>query len=374
MKIKAAVLEDMGRAGPYAASRPLKILDVELDGPGPGEVLVRIAAAGLCHSDLSVINGDRPRPLPMVLGHEASGVVEEVGAGVDDLVRGDHVVCVFVPSCGHCAPCAQGRPALCEPGAEHNGKGDLLSGGFRLHRGEARVHHHCGVSCFAEYATMSRRSLVKVQKEVPLHIAALMGCAVLTGTGAVFNGGDVGPGGKAAIIGLGGVGLAAVMGAIAIGAETVVAIDMFEPKLALARELGATHTINPTRVDATEEITKITGYGVNFALDTTGMAAVIRGAVMSLAPMGTCGILGASAMGTEITLDEVHFMSGGRRLMGIVEGESVPEVFIPMLAELNAQGRFPFDRLVKFYSLDQINEAIHDSETGKTIKPIVRMS
>ena len=142
----------------------------------------------------------------------------------------------------------------------------------------------------------------------------------------------------------------------------------------MARELGATHTINPTRVDATEEITKITGYGVNFALDTTGMAAVIRGAVMSLAPMGTCGILGASAMGTEITLDEVHFMSGGRRLMGIVEGESVPEVFIPMLAELNAQGRFPFDRLVKFYSLDQINEAIHDSETGKTIKPIVRMS
>ena len=225
MKIKAAVLEEMGLAAPYAVSQPLKVQEVDLDGPGPGEVLIRIVAAGLCHSDLSVMNGDRPRPLPMVLGHEAAGIVEEVGPYVDDLVPGDHVVCVFVPSCGHCAPCAQGRPALCEPGAMHNGKGDLLSGEFRLHRKGIHLHHHCGISCFAEYATVSRRSLVKVDKELPLHIAALMGCAVLTGAGAVFNTGDVTPGGKAAAVGLGGVGLAALLGTVALGAETIVAVN-----------------------------------------------------------------------------------------------------------------------------------------------------
>src|SRR6185437_7074765 len=168
MKIRAAVLEEMGLDAPYARSRPLTIQEFDLDGPGQDEVLIRVAAAGLCHSDLSVINGDRPRPLPMVLGHEASGVVEEVGSGVTDLVRGDHVVCVFVPSCGHCSPCSQGRPALCEPGAEHNAKGDMLGGGYRLHRDHDRIHHHCGISCFAEYATISRRSLVKVPKDIPL--------------------------------------------------------------------------------------------------------------------------------------------------------------------------------------------------------------
>src|SRR5215218_11265857 len=174
MKTKAAVLRRMGVDPPYAETKPLSIETVELDPPGRDEVLVRIGAAGLCHSDLSVINGDRPRPVPMALGHEAAGVVEELGPGVEDLARGDHVVCVFVPSCGHCEPCAEGRPALCEPGAAANGAGTLLAGTHRLHRPDGTVvNHHLGVSGFAEHATVSRRSLVKIDKELPLEEAAL---------------------------------------------------------------------------------------------------------------------------------------------------------------------------------------------------------
>src|ERR1043166_1542944 len=187
MKIKAAVLNKMGVEAPYAQSKPLAIEEVELDDPGRGEVLVKIGAAGLCHSDLSVIDGNRPRPTPMVLGHEAASVVERLGPGVDDLKVGDHVVMVFVPSCGHCSPCAEGRPALCEPGAVANGQGTLLSGARRLARGGEAVNHHLGCSVFAESATVSRRSIVKIDPSVPLHEAALFGCAVLTGVGAVVN-------------------------------------------------------------------------------------------------------------------------------------------------------------------------------------------
>src|SRR6266446_5553254 len=225
MKIRAAVLNRMGVQPPYDRSKPLSIEEVELDPPGPGEVLVKIAAAGLCHSDLSVINGDRPRPTPMVLGHEAAGVVEEFGPGVDDLQKGDHVVMVFVPSCGHCLPCAEGRPALCEPGAAANTAGTLLSGARRLHRNGSEVHHHLGISGFAEYATVSRRSLVKVDRELPLDQAALFGCAVLTGVGAVINTAKVPAGTTVAVVGLGGVGLSALLAANLVGAGEIVAVD-----------------------------------------------------------------------------------------------------------------------------------------------------
>src|SRR5438067_9598617 len=245
MRIKAAILNRMGRDPPYARSRPLAIEEVELDPPSHGEVLVKIGAAGLCHSDLSVIDGNRPRPMPMVLGHEAAGVVERVGPGVDDLKVGAHVVMVFVPSCGHCLPCAEGRPALCEPGAVANGAGTLLSGERRLHgKNDADVHHHLGISAFAEYATVSRRSLVKVDGELPLDEAALFGCAVLTGVGAVINTARVSAGSSVAVIGLGGVGLSSLLGAVAVGARRVIAIDLSDAKLGLARELGATDTFN----------------------------------------------------------------------------------------------------------------------------------
>src|SRR6266446_10497143 len=225
MKIKAAVLYAMDAKPPFAESRPLSIEAIDLALPGPGEILVKIAAAGLCHSDLSVINGHRPRPMPMALGHEAAGVVEELGQGVTDLERGDHVVLVFVPSCGHCLPCAEGRPALCEPGAAANTAGTLLSGARRLHRNGSEVHHHLGISGFAEYATVSRRSLVKVDRELPLDQAALFGCAVLTGVGAVINTAKVPAGTTVAVVGLGGVGLSALLAANLVGAGEIVAVD-----------------------------------------------------------------------------------------------------------------------------------------------------
>src|SRR6201989_1996719 len=292
MKIKAAVLNQMGAEPPYDKSKPLSIDEFELDDPGYGEVMVRIGAAGLCHSDLSVIDGNRPRPTPMVLGHEAAGTVEKLGAGVDDLKVGDHVVMVFVPSCGHCLPCAEGRPALCEPGAVANGAGTLLSGERRLHRNGGDVHHHLGCSAFAEYATVSRRSLVKIDKELPLDEAALFGCAVLTGVGAVINTAKVSAGSSVAVIGLGGVGfssllraiaagargatglggvgLSSLLGAIAVGARRVAAIDLSDDKLGLARQLGATDTFNPGSPNAVDEIKAATGGGVEFAFEMAG--------------------------------------------------------------------------------------------------------
>src|SRR6187431_1338095 len=259
MRTRAAVLGAMGASAPYATSKPLRIEELDLDPPGPSEILVRIKAAGLCHSDLSVINGDRPRPMPMALGHEAAGIVEELGSGVTDLKIGDHVVLVFVPSCGHCNPCAEGRPALCEPGAAANGAGTLLSGARRLTRNGQAINHHLGCSVFAEYATVSRRSVVKIDRELPLEEAALFGCAVLTGVGAVVNTAQVRAGTMVAVVGLGGVGLASVLGAVACGARAIVAVDLSDDKLALARELGATHTVNaadPKVIDKVREMTQ----------------------------------------------------------------------------------------------------------------------
>ena len=265
------------RRRPYEHSKPLAIEELELDPPGPGEVLVRIKAAGLCHSDLSVINGDRPRPLPMALGHEAAGIVEEVGPGVADLAPGDHVVCVFVPSCGHCGPCAEGRPALCEPGAAVNGAGTLLSGARRLHRADGTpVQHHLGVSGFAEYATVSRHSLVKIDPELPLEEAALFGCAVLTGVGAVVNTARVQAGASTAVIGLGGVGLCSLLGAIAAGAREIVAIDLADDKLAFARQLGATATFNAKDPDCAEQVRSATGGGVEFAFELAGSVRALE--------------------------------------------------------------------------------------------------
>jgi alcohol dehydrogenase len=200
MKIRGAVLNAMGVEPPYTKTRPLSIDEIELQPPGRGEVLVKMRAAGLCHSDLSVINGDRPRPTPMLLGHEAAGTVESVGDGVDDLAQGDHVVLVFVPSCGHCSPCAEGRPALCVPGAVSNGAGTLLGGHRRLFRGGDAINHHMGCSAFAEYAVVSRHSLVKVDRDLPFDEAAVFGCAVLTGVGAVVNTARVPAGATVAIV------------------------------------------------------------------------------------------------------------------------------------------------------------------------------
>lgn len=371
MKIRAAILEESGRVMPYASSRPLTIGEVDLDGPGPGEVLIRIAAAGLCHSDLSVINGDRPRPLPMVLGHEASGVVVETGSGVDDLAPGDHVVCVFVPSCGHCAPCAGGRPALCEPAAEHNGKGDLVSGARRLSRNGSPLNHHLGVSAFADHATVSRHSLVKIDREVPLDIAALVGCAVLTGAGAVFNGGDVKPGGTVAVVGLGGVGLAAVLGAVAAGAERIVAVDRLRDKLDLARSLGATDTF-VADTEAVGLIREVTRGGVDVALEFAGSTKALELAYAITRRGGTTVTAGLPHPSAMLTLPAVSLTAEERTLKGSYLGSGVPSRDITRFLGLYRRGRLPINRLLTHrLTLDTINEGFDRLHDGSAVRQIV---
>lgn len=357
MKIRAAVLERMGAEPPYARSRPLAIRQVELAPPGPDEVLVKIAAAGLCHSDLSVINGDRPRPMPMALGHEAAGIVEALGPGVRDLAVGDHVVVVFVPSCGHCAPCAEGRPALCEPGAAANGAGTLLSGERRLADEDGRpLNHHLGCSVFAEYATVSRRSLVKVDKAVPLEEAALFGCAVLTGVGAVVNTAKVSAGASTAVIGLGGVGLAAVLGAHAAGARQIVAIDLSDAKLEEALRLGATHAVNAGAADAAEQVKTLSDGGVEFAFEFAGAVRALDLAWRITRRGGSTVTAGLPPPGAAFALPAVSLVAEERTLRGSYIGTCVPSRDIPRFMALYRQGRLPVDRLLSGrLALDEIN-------------------
>ena len=372
MKIRAAVLEEIGIERPYANTLPLRVQVVDLDGPGPGEVLVKMAVAGLCHSDLSVIDGNRPRPVPMVLGHEASGVVEEVGDYVEDLKPGDHVVFVFVPSCGHCSPCSEGRPALCEPGAVSNGHGELLGGTSRLSRDGERLHHHVGVSSFAEYATVSRRSLVKVDKDVPLDIAGLIGCAVLTGAGAVFNTGDVKPGGSTAVIGLGGVGLAALLGAVAAGAETIVAVDRLDSKLEFAKELGATHTFNADDPEIVAKVREATKGGVEAALEFAGSVKALEFGYAITRRGGTTITAGLPNPKAMLSLPAVSLVAEERTLKGSYIGSGVPSRDIPRFLGLYKRGKLPIDRLLTHrMKLDDINEGFDRLADGSAVRQIV---
>lgn len=372
MKIEAAVLRQRGAPLPYADSRPLAIETLELDPPGKSEVLVRIAAAGLCHSDLSVINGDRPRPVPMALGHEAAGVVEALGEGVDDLVVGDHVVMVFMPSCGHCLPCAEGRPALCDPGAAANGAGTLLSGGTRLHDAGGAVHHHLGCSAFASHAVVSRRSLVRIDADLPLHEAALFGCAVLTGVGAVVNTAAVKAGQTVAVIGLGGVGLAAVLGAVAAGAAQVIAVDLSDDKLTLARELGATAVVK-AGAGAVEHVRTLTHGGCDVVLEMAGSVRALESAVAMTRRGGTTVTAGLPPPDAALPVNVVALVGEERTLKGSYIGTCVPARDIPRYVALYRAGRLPVDRLVSGYlTLADINRGFDDLHAGRAVRQIVR--
>jgi alcohol dehydrogenase len=374
MKIRAAVLNAMGAATPYEESRPLAIETLELEGPGHGEVLVKVAAAGLCHSDLSVINGDRPRPTPMVLGHEAAGVVEEIGPDVTDLAKGDHVIMVFVPSCGHCLPCAEGRPALCEPGAAANTAGTLLSGARRLHRNGHDVHHHLGVSAFAEYATVSRRSLVKIDRELPLEEAALFGCAVLTGVGAVINTARVPVGASVAVIGLGGVGLSSLLGAVACGARRIVAIDLSDDKLGLARQLGATDTVNAGTPDTVGEVREATQGGLDFVFEMAGSARAMELAYRITRRGGTTVTAGLPPPDAVLPLPLVNLVAEERTVKGSYIGTCVPSRDLPRLIELYQRGRLQVDRLMSGrLSLSDINQGFDRLAEGKAVRQVVNL-
>lgn len=372
MKIEAAILRTRGAAMPYAESRPLRIETIDLDPPGKGEVLVRIAAAGLCHSDLSVINGDRPRPLPMALGHEAAGMVEALGEDVGDLSVGDHVVMVFMPSCGHCLPCAEGRPALCAPGAVANGAGTLLGDGLRLHDAAGDVHHHLGVSAFATHAVVSRRSLVKVDKELPLHEAALFGCAVLTGVGAVVNTADVKAGQTVAVIGLGGVGLASVLGAVAAGAAQVIAVDLSDEKLALAAQIGATAVVKAGE-DAVATVREMTNGGCDVVLEMAGSIRALESAVAMTRRGGTTVTAGLPPPDAALGVNVVALVAEERTLKGSYIGTCVPTRDIPRYVALYRAGRLPVDKLVSGYlKLDEINAGFDALHAGQAVRQIIR--
>lgn len=372
MKARIALLRAMGTARPYQETKPLEIVEADLEDPGFGEVRVKMAAAGLCHSDLSVINGDRPRDMPVALGHEASGIIEAVGPGVTRFAAGDHVVLVFVPSCGHCIPCASGRPALCEPGAAAAGKGTLLGGERRLRYKGAPINHHIGVSAFSTHAVVSENSCIRIDKSVPLDKAALLGCAVLTGVGAVLNSGELKMGQSCAIVGLGGVGLAGLLGAVAAGAETIVAVDMAEHKRALALELGATHAIDPTTDGAVAEVKALTNGGVDLAVELAGAAPALKFAYEITRRGGTTVTGGLPNPKAEFTIPAVSLTVGEQTLKGSYVGSCVPVRDIPRFAAMMQAGKLPIEKLMTHrITLDEINEGFERLATGEAIRQVV---
>jgi alcohol dehydrogenase len=371
MRTTAAIVHSVTEGRPYTASKPLCIEEVELPGPRPGELLVRIEAAGVCHSDLSVVDGSRIRPLPMALGHEAAGVVEEVGAGVRDVEPGDSVVMTFVPSCGHCTECASGRPALCVPAAAVNGSGDLLHGPALLRDAQGnRIHHHLGVSAFAQRAVVARESAVRLPADVPLATAALFGCAVLTGVGAVLNTAAVRPGQTVAVFGLGGVGLAAVMGASLAGAARVIAVDPFEAKRKVALDVGATEVWDPDQAD--ERIRDLTDGGVDVAFEAAGVAAVLEAAFRATRRGGVTVAMGLPHPERRLDLPALAIAGEGRTLVGSYMGSAAPERDVPRYIALWRAGRLPVDALhTATLPLAEINRAFEALAAGDAIRQIL---
>jgi alcohol dehydrogenase len=373
MNVRGAVLREMGLPAPYAQSRPLEIAELELAPPGPGELLVRVRAAGLCHSDLSVIDGSRPRVMPMVLGHEAAGEVVECGPGTDGYAPGDHVVLAFVPACGTCASCGSGRGWLCEPGAVANAAGTLLSGERRFADGVggAALNHHLGVSAFAEHIVVSTASAVRVDRDLPFEIAALFGCAVLTGVGAAVNSAQVGAGDRVAIFGLGGVGLAALLGARMAGATTLVAVDVLPAKLELARELGATHCVL-AGPGAVEEIRALTDGGADQAIETVGSELVLAEAYAATRRGGCTITVGLPHPDRMLSIPAVSLVAEERTLRGSYLGSCLPVRDIPRFIGLYHEGRLPVDRLLTHtIALEDINEGFDRLARGEAVRQAV---
>ncbi len=361
MIVLAAVCREYGK--------PLQIEEVELEEPRADEICVRMVAAGICHTDITMINTPERVPLPIVLGHEGAGVVERVGGAVTELEPGDHVVLSF-GYCGHCSNCAKGSPYHCDHMHTFNFGGSRLDGTSPISQKGQTIHGmFFAQSSFATHAIAPARSAVKVPKDIPLERLAPLGCGVQTGAGTVLNIFQAPIGSNIAVFGSGPVGLSAVMAAKVAGCKEIIAIDLLESRLELACELGATQGINPEKVNVVDRIRDITGGGVDFAFDNTGTAKVIEEAFECLNTRGLCAI--AAAFGVDITLSGWDILLG-KRIRGVIEGESVPRVFIPQLIELYREGRFPFDRLMTFYDFKDINSAIEASKSGEVVKPVLK--
>lgn len=365
MKIKAAVV--------YESGKDFVIDQIELDEPKDDEVLVRIVGVGICHTDLTGRAGYLPvPPPPSLFGHEGAGIVEKVGSRVRKVKPGDPVVIAW-DCCGTCPSCKSGNDPYCENFFLHNFHGARPDGSATLHKDNQVIHgaFFCQ-SSFADYALANENNIIKVPKDVPLEILGPLGCGVMTGAGAVLNGLKPEMGSSIAVFGAGTVGISAIMGALVCGCTTIIAVDINPERLKAARELGATHIINANEEDPVAAIKKITAKGVQFSLECIGNPKVLRQAVDVLAIMGVCGQLGVVPPETEVSLN-MDLIMNGRTVKGIIEGDAVPELFIPKLIELYKQGRFPFDKLITFYSFEDINKAAKDMEDGKVIKPVLRM-
>lgn len=365
-QVRAAVLREPGA--------PLRVEDVQLDGPHAGEVLVRVDAAGVCHSELHYMTGDIPCPLPIVLGHEGCGVVEGVGADVDAVVVGDRVAFTWRPRCGHCEYCTTGRPVMCVYGRVQARSGGLMDGTSRLRLDGGPLHHFLGVSCFAERAVVSQRAVVKVPDGVPPAVAAVTGCAVITGVGAVVNVAGQVAGRPLLVLGAGGVGLCAVMGAALVGAGPIVVFDVAAEKLELARRLGATHTVDTAGLDpadAVSAVQELTGGGVEVAVDAVGLPQTLRQAFSALRPGGTAIAVGLTSVDATAAVPVNELVQQQKRLVGSLYGSANPPVDLPRYLGLYLSGRLPLDALLGArHPLDRVDEAyqaLRDGAPGRAV-------
>ncbi|WP_017596154.1 zinc-binding dehydrogenase [Nocardiopsis potens] len=373
--VRAAVLERCGAEGPYAETRPISVREVGLRAPGPGELLVRVRAAGLCHSDLSVIDGARPRPVPMVLGHEAAGEVAALGPGTSGrFAEGDRVVLFFVAPCGACPRCTEGRAALCERAAAANAAGDLVGGGRRWVDGAgAEPAHHLGVSAFAEYTVVSADSAVRVDADLPFETAALFGCAVLTGVGAALRSAEVRPGERVAVFGLGGVGLSALLGGKVAGAAQIVGVDPVPGKRGLAGRIGATDVLAGGD-GAVEAVRELTGGGADKVIDTTGSAAVLAQAYAATRPGGTTVTVGLPHPDRTLSIPAVTLAAQERTLRGSYLGSGVPARDIPAYIALYRRGLLPVTELLSGrLALDEVNAGFDRLASGEAVRQVVLM-
>jgi len=372
MKMKAAVVYNTDDH-PFTKTQPLKIEEVDLDPPGPGEVLVKVMAAGLCHSDLSAIEGVRPRKMPYVPGHEAAGIVQEVGAGVTRVKPGDHAILFFVPNCGTCPSCDRGEPYLCDTAYEARGDGNLITGNHKIRLNGDIINHTSGVSCYAEYAVLAEGSVIPIEDDIPLEDAALFGCAVITGVGAVVNTAAVPPGAKVAILGLGGVGLNAMMAAVLSGAERVIAVDVLDDKLAFARQLGATDTVNASDADCVAQIKELTGGGVDFAIELAGVPKALEIGYQMCRRGGTVVTAGLPRPEATLDIPIAQMVSDNRTVKGSYMGSCVPRRDIPRFLALYKQGKLPVDRLRSgFVDFDGLNAGFDRLAAGDAVRQILR--
>src|SRR5262245_34427081 len=373
IRCKAAVLRTIAAPPPYARSKPVSVEAVHLAPPRPGELLVRIAGAGLCHSDLSVINGDRPRPLPLALGHEGSGEVVEIGSAIDDVRAGDHVVFQFSAACGRCRRCVEGRPQVCERAAVAKSRGELLAGGSRITsvNGE-RIGHHSGLSCMAEYVVVDRGSVVVIDTDVPLADAALFGCAVITGVGAVVNTARIRPGDSVAIVGLGGVGLSGIMGARLAGAETIIAIDLEASKLEVALSVGATHAICARDANCVEQVRELTRGGVDYAFELAGSIDAMHLGYAIVKYGGSLVIAGLPEVSARFSINQCDLVGQEKSIRGSYMGSCAPVRDIPRFIRLYREGRLPVDRLIDGHiGYDQLNAGFDKLQDVKAIRQIL---